>query len=71
MLKRIYDVSRLLRAAVPLVIGASLACTSTSPVMSTPSTTTWTLVWSDEFAGGNGRRTAVGIRPGKRQNAGA
>ena len=45
-----------LGAALALVIGASLACTSTSSVMSTPSPTTWTLVWSDEFDGVAGAR---------------
>ena len=45
-----------LGAALALVIGASLACTSTSSVMSTPSPTTRTLVWSDEFDGVAGAR---------------
>jgi beta-glucanase (GH16 family) len=56
MLKWHFDPSRFLGAALALVIGASLACTSIASVVSTPSTTTWTQVWSDEFDGGAGAR---------------
>ena len=44
--------TRLLGALWALALSASLACTSsTSSIVSTVSTKTWTLVWSDEFDG--------------------
>ena len=49
--------TRFFGAARALVIGASLACTSsTSSVVPTPSTITWVQVWSDEFDGAAGAR---------------
>jgi beta-glucanase (GH16 family) len=60
MLKWRFDLSRVLGTALALAIGASLACTSTSSVVSTPSTTTWTQVWSDEFDGVAGARIESG-----------
>ena len=56
MLKRRFDLSQFLVAALALVIGASFACMPTSSVVSTPSPTTWTQVWSDEFDGVAGAR---------------
>lgn len=56
MLKRLPNVTRFLGAAWAFVIGTSIACTSTSPVVSTPSAIAWTQVWGDEFDGAAGAR---------------
>lgn len=52
-----FSATRLLGATCALAVAASLACTSATPsIASTPSTTTWSQVWSDEFDGPAGAR---------------